>query len=85
MNYELEPGDLINRCGKPALGLLIKKCIDKGGQVFWEYFLRSPNLKSWKPQLGRYKIEEDAIYKKVDEGKIVVYYGNKTDRVSRKC
>ena len=80
MNYELEPGDLINRKGQPAIGVLLKRLVTADGSVCWDYVLRSPNLKSWKPMIGRYEMEEEVIYKKVDEGMIMVHYGTLKNR-----
>ncbi len=83
MKYELEPGDMINRKGQPAIGVLLERFVNKDGSVYWEYVLRSPNLKSWKPQIGRYTIEEDKLFRKLEEAKYVLHYGTLKNRRPR--
>lgn len=81
--YELEPGDMINRTGRPAIGVLIEKIVAPNGHVSWQYVLRSPNLKSWRPQIGSYVVDEDVLYESVEEGKVEVHYGTLKNRKPR--
>jgi hypothetical protein len=83
MNYSLEPGDLIRRTGQPAIGILIKRVVAPSGHASWHYVLRSPNLGSWKTQVGTYCIDENTIYRYLDEGKIEVRHGSLKDRTLR--
>ena len=83
MKYKLQPGDMINRTGSPAVGVLVKKVVAPNGHVSWEYVLRSPNLKSWQTQIGRFTIDEEAIYRGADEGKVEIHCGNLKNRKIR--